>query len=108
MELAVAARPFCEALMNEGLLCKETHDRVVRFAPPLVTTREDLEWAVGKIRKASPRWIEIIGRPAGAREESIGRPLLWANWLLDLGRLGPNDLPLPTTSFINIGVPVPR
>lgn len=52
IELTVAARPFCEALMNEGLLCKETHDRVVRFAPPLVTSREDLEWALGKIRKA--------------------------------------------------------
>ena len=55
VELKVAARPFCEALMAEGLLCKETHDRVVRFAPPLVTSREDLEWALGKIR-------EVFGR----------------------------------------------
>lgn len=51
IELKVAARPFCEALMSEGLLCKETHDHVVRFAPPLVTSREDLEWALEKIRK---------------------------------------------------------
>jgi ornithine--oxo-acid transaminase len=51
MELEVAARPFCETLMAEGLLCKETHDHVIRFAPPLVTAREDLEWALGKIRK---------------------------------------------------------
>ena len=50
VELKVAARPFCEALMREGLLCKETHERVVRFAPPLVTSREDLEWALEKIR----------------------------------------------------------
>jgi ornithine--oxo-acid transaminase len=52
IELTVAARSFCETLMNEGLLCKETHDRVVRFAPPLVTSREDLGWALEKIRKA--------------------------------------------------------
>jgi ornithine--oxo-acid transaminase len=51
IELKVPARPFCEALMAEGLLCKETHERVVRFAPPLVTSREDLEWALGKVRK---------------------------------------------------------
>ena len=51
VELKVAARPFCEALMSEGLLCKETHDRVVRFAPPLVTSKEDLEWALTKIRQ---------------------------------------------------------
>jgi ornithine--oxo-acid transaminase len=51
VELKVAARPFCEALMTEGLLCKETHDHVIRFAPPLVTSREDLEWALDKIRK---------------------------------------------------------
>ena len=51
VELKVAARPFCEALMTEGLLCKETHDHVIRFAPPLVTGRDDLEWALEKIRK---------------------------------------------------------
>jgi ornithine--oxo-acid transaminase len=51
VELKVAARPFCEALMKEGLLCKETHDRVVRFAPPLVTQREDLEWALSKVQE---------------------------------------------------------
>jgi ornithine--oxo-acid transaminase len=51
VELKVAARPFCEALMNEGLLCKETHDRVVRFAPPLITSKEDLEWALTKVRQ---------------------------------------------------------
>jgi ornithine--oxo-acid transaminase len=51
VELKVPARPFCEALMNEGLLCKETHDRVVRFAPPLITSKEDLEWALTKVRQ---------------------------------------------------------
>ncbi len=52
IELTVAARPFCEALMHHGLLCKETHDRVVRLAPPLVIDRDDLAWAVTQIRHA--------------------------------------------------------
>ncbi len=51
VELTEPARAFCEALMRRGLLCKETHDFVVRIAPPLVVSREDLEWAVGEIRE---------------------------------------------------------
>lgn len=43
------ARPFCEALMERGILAKETHDQVVRFAPPLVVERADLEWALERI-----------------------------------------------------------
>ena len=50
VELTEPARKFCEALMERGLLCKETHDFVVRIAPPLVVSREDLEWAVSQIR----------------------------------------------------------
>ena len=51
VELTVPARAFCEALMDRGLLCKETHDMVVRIAPPLVVKRDDLEWAVDQIRE---------------------------------------------------------
>jgi ornithine--oxo-acid transaminase len=43
---AGGARRFCEALKNEGLLCKETHETVIRFAPPLVITKSDLDWAL--------------------------------------------------------------
>jgi ornithine--oxo-acid transaminase len=43
------ARPYCEALRHEGILAKETHDQVIRFAPPLVIDRETLGWALGKI-----------------------------------------------------------
>jgi ornithine--oxo-acid transaminase len=46
MELRGPARPFCEALKEEGILCKETHDRVLRIAPPLVITREEIDWAL--------------------------------------------------------------
>ena len=51
VELTVPARSFCEALMDRGLLCKETHDMVVRIAPPLVVKRDDLVWAVDQIRE---------------------------------------------------------
>jgi ornithine--oxo-acid transaminase len=44
-----AARPYCEALMERGILAKETHEQVVRFAPPLVVERADLEWALEHI-----------------------------------------------------------
>ena len=46
VELNGPARPYCEALMREGMLCKETHDRVIRLAPPLVITRDEIDWAV--------------------------------------------------------------
>ncbi len=48
---AGGARKFCEALQNEGLLCKETHDHVIRFAPPLVIKRDEIDWALEKIDK---------------------------------------------------------
>lgn len=51
IELDVPARPFCEALQERGVLCKETHDYVIRFAPPLVAEREDLEFAVEQMRE---------------------------------------------------------
>jgi len=46
---AGGARRFCEALMKRGLLCKETHDNVIRFAPPLVITREQIDWAISEV-----------------------------------------------------------
>jgi ornithine--oxo-acid transaminase len=51
VELTVAARPYCERLMQEGMLCKETHDRVIRLAPPLVITRDEIDWAVERLKK---------------------------------------------------------
>lgn len=47
---AGSARPFCEKLMAKGLLCKETHDNIIRFAPPLVITKEELDWALERIK----------------------------------------------------------
>lgn len=45
IELTEAARPYCEALKERGLLCKETHETVIRLAPPLVITKEELDQA---------------------------------------------------------------
>ncbi len=50
IELNGPARPVCEALMREGILCKETHDNVIRIAPPLIIEREDLLWACDRIK----------------------------------------------------------
>jgi ornithine--oxo-acid transaminase len=46
---AGGARQFCEQLMEKGLLCKETHNHIIRFAPPLVITREQVDWALERI-----------------------------------------------------------
>jgi ornithine--oxo-acid transaminase len=51
MELHEKARPYCEKLMDEGLLCKETHDNTIRFAPPLTITKEELDQAIKLVKK---------------------------------------------------------
>jgi ornithine--oxo-acid transaminase len=51
VELTTKARPFCEKLKDLGLLCKETHENTIRFAPPLVITKEELDVAFEKIQK---------------------------------------------------------
>ncbi len=55
IELNSAARPYCEALKDEGILCKETHERVIRIAPPLVIKRDEIDWAFQRIRKVVER-----------------------------------------------------
>jgi ornithine--oxo-acid transaminase len=55
IELNRPARPYCEALKREGVLCKETHDRVIRIAPPLVITHEEIDWASDRIRAVIER-----------------------------------------------------
>ncbi len=46
---AGGARNFCEKLMKEGLLCKETHNNIIRFAPPLVIVKDEIDWAIERI-----------------------------------------------------------
>jgi ornithine--oxo-acid transaminase len=51
LEMTGRARPYCEKLKEEGILCKETHEHVIRFAPPLVITKDEIDWAVARVRK---------------------------------------------------------
>ncbi|MGZ9584851.1 ornithine--oxo-acid transaminase [Paenibacillus marinisediminis] len=51
VELYEAARPTCERLMELGVLCKETHDKTIRLAPPLTITHEELDWALERIER---------------------------------------------------------
>lgn len=48
---AGGARRFCEALMREGMLAKETHEHVIRFAPPLIISKDEIDWALERIEK---------------------------------------------------------
>jgi ornithine--oxo-acid transaminase len=52
IELNTQARKYCEALKEEGVLCKETHGTTIRIAPPLVIEREEIDWAFERIEKA--------------------------------------------------------
>jgi ornithine--oxo-acid transaminase len=51
IQLNTDARPYCEALKNEGILCKETHNTIIRIAPPLVINRDEIDWAATRISK---------------------------------------------------------
>lgn len=51
VELTEQARPYCEQLKEQGVLCKETHENVIRFAPPLVIQKNELDWAITRIQK---------------------------------------------------------
>jgi len=54
-----SAREVCERLMARGLLSKETHETVVRLAPPLVVTKEELDWAIVQIREVLGEMDEV-------------------------------------------------
>lgn len=51
VELTEAARPYCEKLKDLGILCKETHETVIRFAPPLIITKAEIDIAIEKINQ---------------------------------------------------------
>jgi ornithine--oxo-acid transaminase len=50
-ESSGTARPYCEALQARGILAKETHHQVIRFAPPLTVSQEDLDFALGHVQE---------------------------------------------------------
>ena len=50
-DFEINAKDLCMMLLNEGLLCKETHKTVIRFAPPLMISKAEIDWALEKITK---------------------------------------------------------
>jgi len=50
VELNQSARRFCEALKDKSILAKETHDNVIRFAPPLIVDKDTIDWAIPRIK----------------------------------------------------------
>ncbi|MEH6936496.1 ornithine--oxo-acid transaminase [Bacillus sp. JJ664] len=60
VELHVPARVYCEALKKQGLLCKETHDTVIRFAPPLIISKEDLDWSIQQINEVFSQYKATV------------------------------------------------
>ncbi len=52
VEDAGPARRYCEALADRGVLCKDTHSRTIRLAPPLVITEQQLDWAFDRVEEA--------------------------------------------------------
>jgi ornithine--oxo-acid transaminase len=66
IELNAAARPICEALRDRGVLCKETHETVIRIAPPLMISREDLDWGLVQIEEVLAVDARLVRSDEGA------------------------------------------
>ncbi|AJC73198.1 ornithine-oxoacid aminotransferase [Pseudothermotoga hypogea DSM 11164 = NBRC 106472] len=58
------ARPFCEKLAQMGILCKETHEQVIRFAPPLVIEKEEIDWALERIERVLTEPVHVQAKIA--------------------------------------------
>ena len=67
------ARPYCEALKDRGVLCKETHECVIRIAPPLVITKDEIDWAFERIKTALTSSSTNTGTLTAEKE------LVWQN-----------------------------
>ena len=73
---AKGARRFCERLKESGLLCKETHDNVIRFTPPLVITEREIDWALARIEPVlvdPDRPVRLSAR-ARSKRDAHGHP----------------------------------
>jgi ornithine--oxo-acid transaminase len=76
IELNVPARPICEALRDRGVLCKETHETVIRIAPPLMISREDLDWGLEQIERVlDERRVEGTEARSARNEEDAFAPV---------------------------------
>ena len=64
IELTIPARPLCEALRDRGVLCKETHETIIRIAPPLIISRADLDWGLAHIAAVLTESAPVADLPA--------------------------------------------
>jgi hypothetical protein len=55
------ARGFCEKFMAEGILCKDAHEDVIRFAPPLIIKKDEIDWAMDRINHGPSKPSRRIG-----------------------------------------------
>jgi ornithine--oxo-acid transaminase len=69
IELNIPARPLCEALKRLGVLCKETHENVIRLAPPLVIDRDDLTWGLEQLRAVLTEPARAAARPPAVADQ---------------------------------------
>jgi ornithine--oxo-acid transaminase len=77
IELNVPARPICETLRDRGVLCKETHETVIRIAPPLMISREDLDWGLEQIERVlDERCVESTEAHSTKNEEAAFAPVV--------------------------------
>ncbi|MCX6144833.1 MAG: aminotransferase class III-fold pyridoxal phosphate-dependent enzyme, partial [Ignavibacteriales bacterium] len=67
------ARPYCEALKDRGVLCKETHECVIRIAPPLVITKDEIDWAFEQINSV------LTSSTTNTRTSIAEKELVWQN-----------------------------
>jgi ornithine--oxo-acid transaminase len=67
------ARPYCEALKDRGVLCKETHECVIRIAPPLVITKEEIDWAFEQTKTV------LTSSSMNAGTSTAEKELVWQN-----------------------------
>ena len=75
IELNRPARPFCEALKQRGVLCKETHASVIRLAPPLTIDKADLDWGLAQIRAVLEKKPSASAEPSAELAEAAASSL---------------------------------
>ncbi|MEX2116789.1 MAG: ornithine--oxo-acid transaminase [Bacteroidota bacterium] len=73
LELDTHARPYCELLARRGILCKETHDKVLRIAPPLVIGKKEIDWALERFQE-----VLTVFEPKNAIQNE--RELSWQDY----------------------------
>src|SRR5699024_5356871 len=81
VEHTESARPYCEELKELGILCTETHDTVIRLAPPLLISTEELAWSVDKIDKVLSKSVKRLRN----MDINVSQPFFDDSSILNIG-----------------------